>query len=58
MKQSERKEKKAAKGKKDGDEDAEEEQPNNAIHPARLAMMQAPAPQAPVHRPVQQRRRY
>lgn len=51
MKQSERKEKKETKGKK-GDKaaDAEEEaQPENiGIHPARLAMMQAPA--RPMHR--------
>lgn len=50
MKQSERREKKEAKGKKgDKAEEAEEAQPDNAgMHPARLAMMQAPA--RPMHR--------
>jgi len=42
MKQSERKEKKEAKGKK-GEGAAEPEPDNGGIHPARLAMMAAPA---------------
>jgi hypothetical protein len=44
MKQSERKEKKEARNKKDGKGGEEEEAPvedeNKGIHPARLAMMQ------------------
>lgn len=49
MKQSERKEKKEAKGKKGEKVEEEEAQPDNAgMHPARLAMMQAPA--RPMHR--------
>jgi nucleolar protein 6 len=51
LKQSERKEKKEAKGKKGttAEEAEEEAQPDNAgMHPARLAMMQAPA--RPMHR--------
>jgi len=51
MKQGERKEKKTAKAKKGNTEGEEEEEagPDNAgMHPARLAMMQAP--QRPVHR--------
>jgi nucleolar protein 6 len=51
MKQGERKEKKAAKQKKGENDDAEEEEeeaPEAGMHPARLAMLQAP--QRPVHR--------